>query len=118
MGGMSDALELSFLQTNFIDAPEVFLGLFKTNPTDVSATNEVTGGGYARQQMNFPAVANPLVSPEIVFPVPTADWGVVVGWGIFTAASGGLYRAWNVLTTSVNIVTGRQVVFTITLAVD
>ena len=115
MGGMSDALELSFLQTNFIDTPEVYLGLFKTIPTAVSATNEVTGGSYARQLCNFPTVANPLISPEIIFPIPTADWGVVLGWGIFTAVSGGLYRCWNELSTSVNIVTGRQVVFTITL---
>jgi len=119
MGGMSDALEISVLQTFFVDAPAVYLGLFKDIPTDVSATNEVTGGGYARQLCNFPGPAvSPLVSPEIVFSVPTADWGIILGWGIFTASSGGLYRAWNELSTSINIVTGRQVVFTITLTAD
>jgi len=118
MGGMSDALELSFLQTNFIDAPEVYLGLFKTVPTDVSATNEVTGGSYSRVLCNFPAATNPLISPEIVFPIPTADWGIVLGWGIFTAITGGLYRSWNELTGPLNIVTGREITFIITLAPD
>ena len=119
MGGMSDTLEVSFLQTFFVDAPMVYLGLFTTIPTDVVAINEVSGGAYTRVLCNFPNPAvNPLVSPTIIFPVPTLDWGVVVGWAIFTEITGGVYRAWNELPSSINIIAGKQVAFQITLLAD
>lgn len=119
MGGMSDALEISFLQTNFVDAPLVYLALATSIPTNAAFGTEVTGGAYARVVCNYanPAV-NPLVSPTIIFPVPTLDWGVVVGWGIFTQLTGGIYRAWNELPSSINITAGKQVAFQITLLAD
>lgn len=116
MGGMSDVLEISFLQTNFVNAPLVYLALTTTIPTDASSGTEVTGGSYARQLCAFPNPAvNPLVSPTIIFPIPTVDWGVVLGWAIFTQATGGIFRAWNELPSSINITTGKQVAFILTL---
>lgn len=73
---------------------------------DAGGGTEITGGSYARVNLapsdtnwfgthgttsgnssgTSGATSNAVV---ITFPTPTADWGVVIGWGIFDASSGG-----------------------------
>ncbi|OZQ71566.1 hypothetical protein CA598_31905, partial [Paenibacillus sp. VTT E-133291] len=63
--------------------------------TAADTGTEVTGGSYARQAVTFGAPA--LVSgqqsvantAEVVFPVATADWGLVTHIGLRTAVTGG-----------------------------
>lgn len=89
----------------------VYVGLFTTNPTsDACTTNgstEVSGGSYARQSIASSAwssistvgtssqISN---SNVITFPTPTANWGTVIGVGIFDASSGGNLLWWNSIT--------------------
>lgn len=73
----------------------VYLALFTTTPAMPAGTGgvEVSGGGYARQPITFgvsgsgPAVASN--SALVQFPTATADWGTVVGAGLYDALTGG-----------------------------
>lgn len=84
-----------------------YVGLFTTNPSDVGGGVEVSGGSYARVAINASlanwsgsqAAGSTVASNGtdgtiennvvITFPAPTANWGVVTGFGIFDASSGG-----------------------------
>lgn len=77
-----------------------YIGLFTTLPTLAgTGGTEVTGGSYVRQPIARAAThwsadgsgANLEYSNtvEITFPVPSANWGTIVGGGLFTAASAG-----------------------------
>lgn len=94
----------------------VYVGLFTTTPTDVGGGIEVTGGSYARVAIissltawaGTQAAASTLASTgtigttsnnaAITFPVPTANWGSVVGIGIYDAAAAGNLLFWAPLT--------------------
>jgi len=88
-----------FRNTATASPAQLFLALYTTNPTDFDTGNEISGGGYVRQQITFGApttgtgtmaVSN---NNTMVFPKATADWTAsneTVGfWGIRTAAMGG-----------------------------
>ena len=73
----------------------VYVALYTSDPTKNDTGQEVTGGGYARQQVIFSApveengkqvIRN---SADVVFPIATADWGTVTHAGIRDAATGG-----------------------------
>jgi hypothetical protein len=78
----------------------VYFGLFTTLPDEAEGNGvEVTGGSYARvavtnNSTNFPAATSGQKTngTEILFPAPTANWGTVVGVGVFTAPTGGTLR--------------------------
>lgn len=87
-----------------------YLGLTTTTPND-DGTNftEPVGGAYARvartnNATNFPAastvagVTTKTNGTACTFPTPTGNWGPVVGWGWFEAASGGTAQVINPLT--------------------
>ena len=71
----------------------VYLALF----TDIAGlingtlTNEISGGGYVRQQMTFGAAtdAGAELGQSVEFPVATADYGAVAGWALMDASTGG-----------------------------
>ncbi|WP_025336441.1 phage tail fiber protein [Paenibacillus sabinae] len=78
------------------DGPDtVYIALYTSDPTQADTGTEVSGGSYARQTIAFgvPAVISGKQtvsnSAEIVFPVATADWGLVTHIGLRTAVSGG-----------------------------
>jgi len=89
-----------------------YVGLFTTNPTsDACTTNgsvEVSGGAYARQAIassgwsaistGSGTVRQISNSGAVTFPTPTANWGTVVGVGIFDASSGGNLLWWASIT--------------------
>ncbi len=77
----------------------LYVALFTADPTDTgSTTNEVSGGGYSRVQLD-PADANwnPTSGTDghtdnaskITFPTATASWGTVTHFAIMDAATGG-----------------------------
>lgn len=85
----------------------LFVGLFTANPSDTGGGTEVTGGSYARVSIAS-ALANwagtqtagstaassgtsgtTSNNGSITFPAPTADWGVITGFGIYDASSAG-----------------------------
>lgn len=96
MAALSDYLENALLDhslgTSSFTAPaSVYVALFTTAPTDAGGGTEVTGGGYAREQVVFAAAAAGRASntASVEYAVATADWGTVSHLGIFDAATGG-----------------------------
>lgn len=117
--GKTDYLEHELLkwctgQANALDDGIItpHLGFFTAAPTDVGGGTEVsvTGTGYARQSLagKFPTPANGQVANSAVinFPVAAADWGALVAYGLFTAATGGQLLRWENLTPARTILKG------------
>lgn len=110
-------------------APGTWLALFTAGPADDGTGTEVTGGSYARIQVNpNGAVAGPrwtakaldgsgdyfIANSDILtFPTATAGWGVVVGVGVFDALSGGTMRQYAALATSQNVSVGNTFKFAV-----
>lgn len=100
----------------------LYFALFTTSPTEGNDTGvEVSGGSYARKGMtnnssNFSAAtqtglhpANKTNAAVITFTTPTANWGIVVAFGIYDAAAAGNLLYWGVVTPNVNIVSGTPI---------
>src|SRR6266511_1579389 len=68
-------------------AGNVYLSLHSADPADTGA-NELTGGGYARQQTDFTAAASGTVSNvgAVTWSVPAGD---VAAWGAWDAVTAG-----------------------------
>lgn len=107
--GKTDVLENRMLDYSVRGVqPAAFtphMGLFTAAPTDTTAGTEVSGGGYARQDVSAEygtAAAAGSVSndAEVAFPQATANWGTVTHFGIFDAASGGNLLRWGALGTA------------------
>jgi hypothetical protein len=111
MAGKSDYLarrELEFAvgKTAMPTLPTAYLALFTAMPADDgTGGTECTGGSYARKILagsDFGSAAGTAPSSitnsglAITFVTPTADWGVVVGWGLYDALTTGnlLWSDW------------------------
>ena len=98
MASMSDTLEDAFLDhltgnASYTATSALWLGLSTNNSgfMDNGGGAEVVGGSYSRQAISFGAATTTSISNNspISFPRSTAGQGTVVGWGIFSAESGG-----------------------------
>lgn len=107
MSALSDYLEAALLNEIFnntnLAPPTTYVALFTSDPTDAGSGTEVSGGSYARVQVNPNGGSSPtwdsaaVDAPgykvanthDITFPAATAAWGTVTHFGIFDAASGG-----------------------------
>ena len=97
MAAFSNFLENELLDhalgTGDFDAPSaVYVALATADLTDANVTtNEVSGGGYARQAATFAAASggSASTSATITFPVATADLGTITHFGLYDAATGG-----------------------------
>lgn len=94
------------------------VALFTTMPADDGTGGvEVTGGSYGRQAVTnnateFPAAtgANPSKvenANAITFATATADWGTVLGYGLYDSSSGGTLYWFDVFSTSVVVSNGK-----------
>ena len=122
MSAASNWLEHAVLNHFFRNTPatspaNVFVALHTTNPTDADTGIEVTGGAYARRQINFTApeqtdgrgtISN---SAEIRFPIASANWGTITHFSIRTALTGGNMLAHGAVPTARIIETGDEAVF-------
>lgn len=118
--GATDAREIKIADSQFgagaqsTFAPATwYLGLSTTLPSDDGSNfTEPTGGSYARVALtnnstNFPAAANSngvtskSNGAKFTFPNPTGNWGNIVAFGFFLAASGGVPEYWNPIDTSI-----------------
>lgn len=105
-----------FRASTFSKPSALYVGLFTAAPNDAGGGTEVTGGSYARAQLD-PSNSNWAATQggtsgastgtsgetsnavEILFPAPSANWGQV-GWvGIFDASTGGNLLFHGALTT-------------------
>lgn len=123
MSQMSDYLEGQlrahiFRTASFTKPATLYMSLFTVTPSDAGGGTEVTGGSYARAQCGTgaPLDANWTAASatdgittnavDITFPVPTANWGTVVAFGIHDALTTGNLLVWGPLTTSKTINNG------------
>lgn len=100
------------------------VGLFTAAPSDSGGGTEVTGGSYARGQLN-PSFSNwegtngevtdtdsagtggaTQNAVAITFPTPTANWGTITHFAIFDATSGGNMLFHGALTASKTVNNG------------
>jgi hypothetical protein len=121
---MSDYLEQQlrnhlFRTATFAKPAAIYVGLFTVTPSDVAGSGtEVTGGNYGRA---FSGTSAPLDAnwtavsttdgvtdnaQDITFPVPSANWGTIVAFGIFDASTAGNMLIWGALTASKTVNNG------------
>lgn len=107
MPALSDYLEaalLDFLANgSALSPPDIYVALYTDDPTDADVGTEVSGGSYARVQVNANGGGAPQWSlaaadgigykvqnaEVITFPTATAPWGTITHIGLRDAASGG-----------------------------
>lgn len=129
MAHMSNYLEnklidLIFRSGTFTTPSALYVGLFTTNPSDTGGGTEVSGGSYARAQLN-PSTSNwadtaggtaatssgttGTTSNKAAITwstAPTANWGTVTGIGIFDASTSGNLLFWAPLSANKTINSG------------
>lgn len=68
-----------------------YLGLFTEAPDEEGGGQEITAGGYARQEVTFGPPSNGTLgnSEALEFPTATANWGSAVACGLFDSLTGG-----------------------------
>ena len=113
MAGFSDYMEGEIIKwtlrpgvtPDFPQPTNVYVALFTTMPIEAGTGGvEVSGGSYARQIGTFDSTgAN---SAQINFPAATADWGTVIGAGIYDAVTSGRFMYFGTLSTSRTIRNG------------
>jgi len=88
----------------------VYMAVYTVAPTETGGGTEVSGNGYVRQPVTFTAPAPDSCSndADVTFPVATGDWGIIVAFGIFDAASAGNLLYYANLTASRDILTSDQ----------
>lgn len=90
-----------------------YVALFTVAPTMPAGTGgtEVSGGSYVREQLdtNLSAAASESIttSGTLTWPSATADWGTVVGIGIYDALTLGNLLAYGNLTASQPVLNGN-----------
>lgn len=106
MSAMSDYLEAALLDHVFnnvvLTSPSaVFIGLHTADPTDAGTGTEVSGGSYARAQVNPNGGGAPEFAlavthgigkmvtndDDVTFPTATAAWGTITHVAIWDAAT-------------------------------
>ncbi len=104
--GATRFLEAAFLDSWFRSAlpyqPQLWLGLFTTNPTDEGGGVEVAGGNYGRRilERGDTRWSVPGGSPSQVTNLLHIEWNqvtwteTVVGWGVWDAQTGGNLLFW------------------------
>jgi hypothetical protein len=120
MGAMSnymeDAVVKHFYRTGSFTKPTVLaVGLYTAAPGETGGGTEVTGGSYARAELD-PLDANWAATSgsngttsnvaDLSFPAPTANWGTIVAQGIHDATSAGNLMTYGSLTSSKTVNSG------------
>jgi hypothetical protein len=119
MSGMTQPLEnqvldLLFGAQAYVPPGTWYVGLYTAMPNDDgTGGTECSGGGYARVAVtnnlaNWPAASGGTKANAntIQFPTATLGWGTVVGFGLFTASSGGTPQLADELTTPRPVLAG------------
>lgn len=100
--------------TTYSSPATIYVGLFTTMPVDDGTGGvEVSGGSYARRPVTFaaPSAGQTANNAIVQFPLATADWGTVLGVGLFDSLSGGHLLYYGTLTASKAVGLGDQISF-------
>lgn len=107
MAALSDYAENELLDhllgTGAFTAPSaVYLALFTAAPSDSGGGTEVSGNGYARQEVAFDAAASGSAASSAVevFTASGGNWGTITHFGIFDAVTSGNLLVHGALTAS------------------
>lgn len=99
----------------YTPASSIELALFTTLPgEDATGGVEVSGGSYARQTVTFGAPVAGVVANvgAITFPQATADWGTILGVGLYEdVGAGGELLYFGTLSASKVVDNGDQLSF-------
>lgn len=92
----SDYLEAQILNhilraTAYPSPSAVYAALFTSLSTEAGPDTEVSGGSYVRQQITFSAPSGGQVvsDADVLFPIATADWGIIQSVAIMDSAAAG-----------------------------
>jgi hypothetical protein len=90
-----------------------YVALYTVAPGEGGGGTEVAGGGYARQPVTFTAPSPDSVSnsSDVTFPIASANWGLIVAFGIFDQATGGNLLYYANLTVSRDVLQNDQLRF-------
>ena len=96
-------------------SPTTYVSLHTADPTD-TGLNEVSGNGYARMgpvafsdSGNNPTIA--ANSAIVTYPIATGSWGTIVYFGLWAAATGGLFYGSGIVNPGKAINNGDQARF-------
>jgi hypothetical protein len=109
MTGFTDRVAQGILahivgKTSIFSLPTAYVGLFTAVGTDAgTGFTEPSGGGYARvataaadwNTATGSAPSSISNANPINFPTATANWGTIIGFGLYDAASAGNLLAWD-----------------------
>lgn len=112
---LEEAILNYFFRGQAVSRPtNLYLALYKTNPTDSDTGSEVTGGGYTRQPLSFGAPTQQgdkaVVSTinAVEFTQATSDWGEIAYFGIRDAKEGGNLLVYGIFNKPQTISEGTQ----------
>lgn len=115
-GSKSDYLENKVLDhalgtASFSSPSDVYIGLYTVAPTDAGGGTEVSGNNYAREVCTFSAASGGATANdiEVTFGTPSANWGVIVAFGVFDSLSGGNLLYWGDLGSNKTVESGDVV---------
>ncbi len=100
MAGFSDYLEQALLNatlraTAYTSPAKVYISLHTEDPTDDGSKGEVSGNGYARQEISFSAPTSDgtgykcVNSADVTFGDPTGNWGTISHLSLWDADTAG-----------------------------
>lgn len=93
---------------------QIYLALYKTNPTDADTGAEITGGSYERQLLAMTAPTQKSDSAvttnneRIEFPRASSEWGEIAYFGVRDAKTGGNLLVYGAFNKPINIMEGNQ----------
>lgn len=107
MSSFSDYLENAvldhvFRNTALTSPSAVYLALYTVAPTDAGGGTEVSGAGYARQEITNGAASGGSIAntAEVTFTASGGNFGDIVAVGWFDASTSGNLLAWDTITTT------------------
>jgi hypothetical protein len=113
---LENAILNHFLRSSPQVSPSaVFAALYISNPTDADTGTEVSGGGYARQQITFgeptqiSGKGQSSDSVKIDFLPATTAWGIISYLGVRDAAVGGNLLVWMPISQAKDVQIGDQI---------
>lgn len=86
--------------TDFTHPTALYMALFTADPGETGASNEVSGGSYARQSIAFGTAATKTISNSGAINFTGMPAATVTHWGLFSASSGGTFWWGGALTAS------------------
>lgn len=101
--------------TSFTMPTAVYLALFTAAPSDAGGGTELSGNGYARQDITFGSASSAVASNTgaHTFTASGGDWGDITHWALFDASTTGNMLLHGALGASKNVLDGGSIIFPI-----